>query len=128
MNATEAGQLLIILAAVTGREPNAAAAQGWAFALDDVPYEIAQDALRDALRSPDAAYVTPQTIRKHAAPLLRRLAASVRSARLRGYVPPDWPETRPLPPAAAERLRAEFEATNDLGELDPTGPRREIGS
>lgn len=117
MDAIEAARLLTILAAVTDREPSAAKAQGWAYALDDLPYSVGEAALRDALHSADAAYITPQTIRKHAAPLLRRLAADVRSARVRGWVVRDWPETQPLPVEVTERLRAEWDDTNDRGEL-----------
>lgn len=128
MDATEAGKLLLILAAVTEREPTAAKAQGWAYALDDLPYEIGEQALHAALRSPDAGFITPQTIRRHAAPMLRRLAADVRSAKLRGLVVKAWPETRPLPAEILQRLAEEWQATNDTAELSAgtTPPPKEI--
>jgi hypothetical protein len=118
MNAREATDLLTIIASAEGRsEVNEAQAISWAFALDDVPVEIAKHALQDAFRAGDTYRLNPQTIRKHAAPYLRRLAANVRSAKLRRLIPQDWPDTRPLPPAAAERLRLEFDATNDREEI-----------
>lgn len=127
MDALEAGQLLLILAATTDREPSAAKAQGWAYALEDVPFTVGEQALKAALRSPDAGYITPQTIRKHAAPLLRRLAADVRSAKLRGWIIPDWPEARPLPAEVAQRLAEEWAATNDAGALAAGDlPRKEL--
>lgn len=125
VNVTEAGQLLTITAAVTGRTPTAAQAQGWAWALDDLPYPVAEQALRTALAEGET-YITPPTIRRHARAHLRRLAADVRSARIRGLVPRDWPETRPLPPDAAAALAAEWAATNDAGELHAAAPHREI--
>lgn len=130
MDATECGELLIILGAATGREPSAAQAHGWAFALNDVPFAVGKEALRAALQSPDSGYVTPQVIRKHAQPLLRRLAADVRSAKLRGLVAADWPERSPLPDDVAARLAAEWAATNDLGELASgvtPAERKELG-
>jgi len=127
MNAAEATDLLTILAAAEGRsEVNAAQALSWSFALEDVPVEIAKAALQDAFKAGDVYRMTPQTIRKHAGPYLRRLAADVRSAKLRNLVPQDWPATRPLPPAAADRLLREFEATNDREELSPLAPRKAL--
>lgn len=118
MNATEATDLLTILAAAEGRsEVNAAQALSWSFALEDVPVDVAKAALQDAFKAGDEYRITPQKLRKYAGPYLRRLAADVRSAKLRKLVPQDWPATRPLPPAAAERLLREFEQTNDREEL-----------
>jgi hypothetical protein len=126
MNAAEATQLLTLIAAAEGRsEVNPAQALSWSFALDDIPAEIAQAALRDAFHVGDAYRITPQTLRRHAAPLMRRVAADVRSAKLRGLIPDAWPETRPIPSEAADRLRAEFDSTNDRPELGAadTNPR-----
>jgi hypothetical protein len=125
VNAAEATDLLTILAAAEGRsEVNPAQAISWSFALDDIPADVAQAALREAFHAGETYRVTPQSIRKHAAPLMRRLAANVRSARIRGLVPPDWPETRPLPDAVRDRLAQEWEATNDAGELAAGTPKR----
>lgn len=130
MDAKETGELLIILAAATGREPSSAQAHGWAFALEDVPFPVGKEALRAALQSPDSGYVTPQVIRRHAQPVLRRLAADVRSAKVRGLVAKDWPEREPLPEHVAQQLAEEWARTNDLGELAagvaPT--RKELGA
>lgn len=120
MNATETTQLLTLIAAAEGRpEVNPAMAISWAFALDDIPFDVGQSALKDAFHAGEFGRINPQSIRRHAAPHLRRLARNVRSAKLRHLVPDEWPENRPLPPAAIERLKAEYEATNDRpDELD----------
>lgn len=132
MNAAEATDLLTLIAATENRsEVNAAQALSWSFALEDVPVDVARAALKDLWRASGEQYpgrITPQTLRKYAGPHLARLARNVRSAKLRGLVPADWPETTPLPPAAAERLRAEFDATNDVEALPSAAPttRKEL--
>lgn len=114
MNTIEAGKLLAVLSAIDNREVDAVRAQGWSFALDDVSLEVGQLALKDALRATDAAYITPQVIRKYAAPHLRQIARDVKSCKLRGWLPDDWPDEKPLPADVRERLTREFFAGNDL--------------
>lgn len=117
MDIQDAGKLLTLIAAAEGREVNAAMAQGWAMYLDDIPFEVAEKAFHDAIHAGEIIRA-PQIIRRYAGVHLRRLAANVRSAKLRRYIPQDWPENRPLPPIALDRLRSEFDATNDLPEIE----------
>lgn len=124
MNAAEATDLLTVIAAAEGRsEVNSAQAISWSFALEDVPVEIAQAALKDLWRETEhPGRITPQTLRRYARPHLQRLARNVRSAKLRGLVDDAWPEHRPLPDDAAEKLAAEFARTNDVDALASAAP------
>lgn len=129
MNAVETTDLLTLLSALDNRiEVNPATALSWSFALDRIPAAVARDAVKAMVDAGDAYRITPQAISRYARPFMARLAADVRSARLRRLVPDDWPETRPLPDRAAAALAAEWAATNDAAELaaGAPAPRREI--
>lgn len=119
MDITETAKLLTFYAGLTGKEVNAAMAHTWSVVLEDIPYEIGYAALVQLVRSADGVYgITPAAIHKHAEPLLRRLARDVRSAKLRNWLPADWPETQPLPDVVRQRFKREFEATNDYPAIE----------
>lgn len=113
MNVDETGQLLAALAHVDNREVDSGRAAGWYLVLDDIPFEVGLIALRAALKVTPRIYIDAQVVREYAQPVMRRIARDVKSARVRGWVPKEWPDTKPLPPAVSQRLADEFAATND---------------
>lgn len=118
MNAQETMQVLLIVAGSQGRsEIPPAMAAAWAIAFEDVPVEIALQATKDALKA-GGTLREPRDLKRHTDPLMHRLARAVRSAKARGLVPASHKPTQMLPPAAADRLRREFEATNDYPDAD----------
>ncbi len=109
---------ITLLTALSALDPrirfDAMSASVWASALRDLPDEILVQAGIDAARA--NAYggmVNVGMIEKAAEPYLAKIRRDVRSARKRGYVPSDWPDTRPIPIDAQAKLTAAFEATND---------------
>lgn len=118
MNATEAAKLLAILAAVDRREFDTTTAQGWAWALPDATLEHALEAARRAMDT--GSYVDVTAIKTQLRAMRPRLEADVRSAKVRGLIPTDWPTSRPLPAPLEQRLRdaqhATWTATNDRPE------------
>lgn len=119
MNAIEAGKILAVLAAVDRREVDATTAQGWAWALEDVPYERGLEAAKRAVRA-GTGYVDATAIRRELRAMQPGLERDVRSAKARGLIPDMWPASRPLPIPVEKQLRdlqaAAYEATNDLAE------------
>ena len=117
MNALEAAKILAVLAAVDRRELDATTAQGWAWALADVPLERGLEAAQRAVRS-GATYVDVQAIRRELRAMQPRLEQDVRSAKARGLVAPDYPARQPLPIEVEQRLRAlqadAYSSTNDV--------------
>lgn len=128
MNATEAAKLLSVLAAFDRREFNATTAQGWAWALDDVPYNLAMAAAKRALKH---GYVDVPAIQKEIKAMRYGIESDVRAAKQRGLIADDWPKSMPLPDDVmgqlAEARKRLFEATNDYpDEIADHGHMREI--
>lgn len=118
MTADEARDLLTLLSALDNRiEVNPATALSWSFALQEIPLDVAKQAVKALVEAGDAYRFTPQAIARSARPFMQRLATDVRSAKLRRLVPDDWPLSRPLPAGVAERLAAEWFANNDRDAL-----------
>lgn len=90
-----------------------ATALGWAAVLNDVADEALIPAGIDAARDAGGFMVTVGLVEKHAQPYMRKIARDVRSARLRGWVPQNWPDTRPIPAEARQKLTREFDQTNN---------------
>jgi hypothetical protein len=123
MNPQEAATLLAMLSSIDNREVDAVRAQGWAFALDDIPFDVAKLALHDALHADDIGYIDHKAIRRFAAPHIRRIARDVKSAKIRGFIPDEWPDTRPLPAPITARLVAEWETNNNpISEIAAPNP------
>ncbi len=118
--ATKAGciDLLSVLASLDQRVRfDEVVAIGWSQALFDLPDEVLiPSAVAAARANRNGAMVTVGMVEEHAKPFMRRIARDVRSARIRGLVPREWPDNRPIPESAQEQLVREFEATNDYVE------------
>lgn len=122
--------LLTALASLDARVKfDAVTAYGWAQVLSNLPDEILVRAGFDAARANDyGGLVTVGMVEKHAQPYLRQIAADVKSARIRGLVPKDWPDNKPIPKAAQERLTRIFEETNDYPrDIAPAGKPIDLG-
>jgi hypothetical protein len=125
MNAEEATQLLTVISAQDPRvEVNPAIALSWSWLLEDLSLDVAKRAFASLVDAGDTSRITPAALRKYAQPHLRRIATDVRSAKIRGLIPQDWPPTRPLPAAAQSALAREWSATNDASELHAGDPTR----
>lgn len=128
MNAIEATKLLAILSTVDKREFDATTAQGWAWALDDIPYSLALAAAKKALTH---GYVDIPAIQKQIRTMRLSIESDVRAAKLRGLIPDEWPRSQPLPDAVMDRLadarKQLFEANNDYpDEIAEHGRRPEL--
>lgn len=106
-----------LLTALSALDPrvrfDAATASGWAAVLHRVPDEILVQAGMDAARGNEySGLVTVGMVEKAAESYLIKIARDVKSARMRKLVPDDWPDNRPIPAEARERLTREYYATN----------------
>lgn len=131
MNATEAGKLLAILAAIDNRETDVTKAQGWAWALADVPYPRAVEAVQRAIRA-GVRYIDVQAIRGQLKDMQPQFEADVRSAKARGLIEEGWDKHEPLTEDLQRRLREiqarEWAATNDRPEeIQGGGTGPELG-
>ena len=131
MNAKEAGQLLAILSAIDNREVDTTKAQGWAWALSDVPYSRGVEAAQRAIRA-GVRYIDVQAIRAQLKEMQPQLESDVRSAKARGIIPESWDKHQPLTHELEEQLRTirarEYEATNDRPEeITGTGTPQDLG-
>lgn len=104
MNASEALKLLSVLAEIDRREFNATTGQAWAWALEDVEYARGLEAAKRAMKAGEK-YIDLQTIQHQLRAMQPRLEADVRSAKLRGVIPDDWPKHKPLTLALEAELR-----------------------
>lgn len=115
--ATQQG-CLDLLSALASLDPrvkfDGATAAGWAAVLNAVPDEVLVAAGMDAARDNAGGFmITVGMIQKHAEPYMRKIARDVKSAKVRGWIPPTWPDTQPIPMQAREKLTAEFDRTNN---------------
>jgi hypothetical protein len=129
MNATDAAKLLSVLAELDRREFNAITAQAWAWALDDIPYNLGLQAAKNAYKA--GSYVDIAAIERQITRMRPQIESDVRAAKLRGLVADDWPKTQPIPDAAMDKLVAArkqlFEANNDYpDEIDGNSNPKEI--
>lgn len=115
MNATDAAKLLSVLAELDRREFNAVTAQAWAWALDDIPYNLGLQAAKNAYKA--GTYVDIAAIERQITRMRPKIESDVRAAKLRGLIPDDWPKTQPIPDHAMDKLitarKQLFEANND---------------
>lgn len=129
MNPTEALKLLAVLAEIDRREYNATTAQAWAWALDDIPYNLGLKAAKHAFKAGN--YVDIAAIEREVTKMRPQIEAEVRAAKLRGLIPDTWPKSQPIPDTAMEKLiearRRLFEANNDYpDEIADNGNPKEI--
>lgn len=118
MTPLDAANLLKLLSATDGRASSKETATAWAFALDDISYADALQALRAHQRGEHRhEFFSHNHIRDfiegrdRSDRRARRLdpdqvEADVRSAKLRGLLPADWPRGQALTPEVTERLAA----------------------
>ncbi len=115
MNATEAAKLLAILSAIDRRELDATTAQGWAWALDDVPLGLALTAAKRAQQH--GHYVDVQAIQREITGMRQHIESDIRAAKARKLIPDTWPKTQPLPDDVATNLaearKSLYEQNND---------------
>lgn len=131
--ATKAGciDLLSVLASLDQRVRfDDVVAIGWSQALYDLPDEVLVQAGVEAARANrNGSMVTAGMVHDHAQPAMRKIARDVRSAKLRGLVPQSWSDRQPIPVEAQERLRREFEGTNDyVDEIAAGGTTPALGT
>ena len=131
MNVTEAGKLLAILSAIDNRETDVTKAQGWAWALEDIPYSRAVEAAKRAIRA-GVRYIDVQAIRAELKGMQPQFESDVRSAKARGLIDESWDKHEPLTEHLEQQLRAiqarEFAATNDRPEeITRKGPTPDFG-
>lgn len=119
MTIPEAAQLLALLSAFDGRDVDAIQARAYAVILAEVPYANAVDIAMDLMKHGER-FVDGRSILAGYEAVKSRSRQQVRSAKLRGIVPLDWPESTPLTPDAKQRLfkvwAKENAETNDTAE------------
>lgn len=131
MNKAEAAHLLTLAGAFDRWIiVNDGTAGGWAYALENLPFELARVAVVDHYKGPNAhKAIMPADIIaavESAARLTRpQIEADVRSAKARGLVDQSWPDAQVLPDLVRERLAAAREgdpvAVLELGSPDRIG-------
>jgi hypothetical protein len=109
---------------------NDGTAEGWAYALENLPFELARVAVVEHYKGPNAhkAIMPVDVIAavESAARLTRpQVEADVRSAKARGLVDQSWPDAQVLPDLVREQLAAAREgdrvAVLELGSPDRIG-------
>jgi hypothetical protein len=131
VNKAEAAHLLLLASAfdrwITVDDDRATV---WAYALENLPFELARVAVVEHYKGPNAhKAIMPADIIaavESAARLTRpQVEADVRSAKARGLVDQSWPDAQVLPDLVRERLAAAREgdrvAVLELGSPDRIG-------
>lgn len=121
--ARECFQVLAMLAELDRREYDETTAKAWAWILGDIPAEDLQRIAFEGVKRDDG-YVDPKYISGQWEREKARARSFVRSAKLRGMIPQDWPADRPVPAAVKARLveEAKHNLSADLVPTAQVGP------